>query len=281
MTGSPDAESLPAGTRLGRSALRVLDLETVTAFYRDVVGLDVIGTDAGVATLGVSSTPLLVLEETTDGSRSRNAAGLYHNAFRVPTRGALGDAVKRLREDGSLEGASDHRVSEALYSTDPEGNGVEIYRDYPREDWPTTDDGRVQMTTDSLDLDAVAAAATGERGLPSGSDIGHVHLEVTSLAAFQDCYASALGFSMRAEVPGANFVAAGGYHHHVGANTWHRRRDPAGGPGLAWFEIVVPDADVLASARERLVAGGFSVTEIAAGFEFTDPDGFRVRLRAA
>jgi catechol 2,3-dioxygenase len=259
----------------------VTELDPVRDFYRDVVGLEVRRTGAGTAALGVEDTTLLVLEEAVDGTRrTRNAAGLYHNAFRVPTQGALGDALARLREHGSLGGASDHGVSEALYSTDPEGNGVEIYRDHPPETWPTTDDGRVRMTTEPLDHDAVAASATGGARLPSGSDLGHVHLEVTSLAAFRECYVETIGFTMRATVPGAAFVAAGDYHHHVGANTWHQRRDPASGPGLEWFEIALPAADAR-GLRERLAASRFEIDETDAGFAITDPDGIRIRFRTA
>jgi catechol 2,3-dioxygenase len=296
MGRSTDAETLPADSTLGRSALRVQDRESVAEYYQTVVGLEELRSGADVTILGAGETPLLVLTEASTGEsrtpkasedRTQNAAGLYHNAFRVPTREHLGDALQRLREHDALEGAADHRVSEALYSSDPDGNGVEIYRDYPREDWPTTGDGRVAMTTDPLDLDGVAAAGGGGSCLPQGSDLGHVHLEVTSLAAFRDCYVDALGFGVSADLPGAAFVSAGGYHHHVGANVWHQRRERTGGPGLAWFEVVVPDADALASARDRLAASGFSIGEPADwfgstpadGFAVTDSDGIQIRLR--
>jgi catechol 2,3-dioxygenase len=283
-------DTLPADTTLGRCALRVTDLAAVSEFYRTVVGLDVLRSRDDLTILGAGGTPLLVLEETPEGeSRSPNAAGLYHNAFRVPSRGDLGDALRRLREHGALEGASDHRVSEALYSSDPEGNGVEIYRDYPREDWPTTDDGRVAMATDPLDHAAVAAAGAGASTIPTGTVLGHAHLEVNSLAAFRECYVDGLGFDVRADLPGAAFVSAGGYHHHVGANVWHQRRAPAAGPGLSWFEVVVPDSGALAGARDRVAAGGFQIDDPAEwfgsapddGFAVTDSDGIQVRLRTA
>lgn len=230
MTSSPNAETLPKETRIGRSALRVSDLAELTEFYRDVVGLRVLRRSEAVAVFGVDGTPLLVLE-SDEGSPERRQAetGLYHNAFRVPSRAALGDALRRLREHWHLDGAADHRVSEALYATDPEGNGVEIYRDFPHEEWSVTDDGRVRMGTDPLDLSDIDAVARGDDRVLPGTDVGHVHLEVSSLDAFRDFYVDALGFEVQADAPGATFVAAGGYHHHVGANVWNGRTKPAEG----------------------------------------------------
>lgn len=307
-SGGP-GEPLPAETHLGRTALRVGDLEETIEFYRTVVGLPILDRTGERATLGVDGRPMLVLE-TGGRDRKGDAAGLFHNAFRVPSRRALGDALGRVREHWHLDGASEHRVSEALYLSDPEGNGVEIYRDYPREDWPVAADGTVRMTTEPLDLDAVAAAAGGggdrtpgdgasEDGtpgdgapgdtVPAGTVLGHVHLEVTSLAAFREFYVGTLGFEERAQMTGASFVAAGGYHHHVGANVWNRKRDAAGGDGLAWFEVVVPGSDALAAVRERLETQGLSVTtgefegdgtEHDEGFAVSDPDGIELRLRA-
>ncbi|GAB7014302.1 VOC family protein [Halolamina salina] len=274
-------DSLPPGTRIGRTALRVDDLGETTAFYRDVVGLETLSESSSRAVLGVSDTPLLVLE--TDGevsSRPRESAGLYHNAFRVPSRAALGDALNRIRDRWELEGASDHRVSEALYLSDPEGNGVEIYRDFPRAEWPRGDDGRVQMGTDPLDLDAVASAAAGESGVPAGTDVGHVHLEVRSLEAFSSFFVDTVGFEQQTTVRGATFVSAGGYHHHLGANTWQRRSAPATGTGLAWFEVVLPDGDALEALRERLAASEYEPTAIDGALAVTGPDGIEVRFRA-
>jgi catechol 2,3-dioxygenase len=277
MTASSGAGLLPDGTRVGRSALRVADLDEVTAFYRDVVGLDVLDRSAGTATLGAGGTALLLV--AADEGAGAAGPGLYHNAFRVPSRAALGDALGRVRERWELDGASDHRVSEALYFADPEGNGVEVYRDFPRESWPATEDGRAGMATDPLDLPAVEAAAAGEDRVPAGTDLGHVHLEVSSLDAAREFYVDALGFALRDTYPGAMFVAAGGYHHHIGANVWNERTGPAEGRGLSWFEVVVPERG-LDAARERLAAHGYAPTETDDGIAVTDPDGLEVRLRA-
>jgi catechol 2,3-dioxygenase len=279
--------SLPDDTRIGRSALNVADLAVTKAFYRDVIGLEVLRSGEASVTMAVGDTTILVLQGPSPAARPETAAGLYHNAIRVPSRGALGDAIGRLRDTEALEGAADHGVSEAVYCRDPEDNGLEIYRDRPREAWPVGEDGRVQFTTEPLDIDALTGAATGDRRLPPGSDLGHVHLEVTDLPAFGTFFVDGLGLSIRAELPGATFVAAGEYHHHVGGNVWHRRSTPAGGASLAWFELVVPDVDALQTARDRLGTKGYSITEPdrwvgdapAAGFATTNRDAIPLRLR--
>lgn len=272
-------EPLPEETRIGRTALRVADRGATVEFYRRVVGLEVLTRDDRETVLGAGSTPLLVVIADDDDGRRPDGTGLYHNAFRVPTREALGDALKRVRERWTLSGSSDHGVSEALYLADPEGNGVEIYRDRPHEAWPVADDGRVRMGTDPLDLASLADDAAGDPRAPPGTDVGHVHLEVASLEAFRRFYVGTLGFDRRQSVPGAEFVAAGGYHHHVGANTWQRRSAPTRGRGLAWFEVVVPDDGALEAVRTRLAEAGVSISDDD-GLETTDPDDNAIRFRA-
>jgi len=271
---------LPQETYIGRTALCVNDLEELTRFYRDVIGLSVLRRSETSSVLGVENTPLLVLEGDEDAlGRHQSGAGLFHNAFRVPSRGALGDALARIREQWQLGGASDHGVSEALYLTDPEGNGIEIYRDYPQEDWPRADNGRIRMGTYPLDLSPVETAAAGESGLPGGTDVGHVHLEVSSLEAFSDFYVDTLGFEVQTELPAASFVSAGGYHHHIGANTWHHRKKPNDGRGLSWYEVVLPKPSALDAVRERLAANEVPVTEADDGLSVIDPDEIEVRFR--
>ncbi|WP_458189487.1 VOC family protein [Haladaptatus sp. NG-WS-4] len=280
MTTPSDTDTLPQGTRIGRTALRVNDLDELTGFYRDVVGLSVLDESETRSVLGVADTPLLVLEGDADApSRHRSDAGLYHTAFRVPSRAALGDALARIRDHWQLGGASDHWVSEALYLTDPEGNGIEIYRDFPRDDWPRSDDGRVRISTEPLDLDTIEAAATGTAQAPPGTDIGHIHLEVSSLDAFRDVYVDTLGFEVQTTVPAASFVSAGGYHHHIGANTWHHRTSPVSGRGLSWFEVVVPDQATLTNVQSRLESSAIPVTGTAGGLIVHDPDEIEVRIQ--
>ncbi|WP_396610755.1 VOC family protein [Haloferax sp. S1W] len=275
-----ETPTLTDATQLGRVALRVGSLDRVVPFYRDVVGLEVerygsraVHSDGG--------TPLVVLDEDPDAPpRPGSEAGLFHLAIRVPDRPALGDALARIRDGATLTGASDHLVSEALYLRDPEGNGVEIYRDRPREEWPLKDDGRVAMDTLPLDLESVLADARGEEVAPTGTDLGHVHLEVTDVDRAAEFYTDALGMNLRDDgYPNAAFVAAGGYHHHVGLNHWNGRSDPASDArGIEWFEVVVPDADTLTAVRESLQRRGHSVEETDGGLTLTDPDGIGVRL---
>ncbi|WP_152043315.1 VOC family protein [Salinigranum salinum] len=275
-----EANPLPNGTRIGRTALRVADLDELTEFYRAVVGLEVLRTGDTASVLGSDGTPLLVLEgEEALPARHRSRAGLYHNAFRVPSREALGDALARVRDRWHLGGASDHWVSEALYLTDPEGNGIEIYRDFPRDEWPITEEGRVRISTEPLDLTPIEAAATGDSTVPPGTDIGHVHLEVSSLEDFREFYVETLGFELQTSLPAASFVSAGGYHHHIGANTWHHRTTPNDGRGLAWVELVVPDTATLDAVRDRLATREIPIADRNEGIEVTGPDGITIRLQ--
>ena len=272
--------SLPAA-RVGRVALRVESLDRVLPFYRDVVGAAVDRTDDR-AVLHAGDEPLIVLEEAPDApERPPDAAGLFHLAIRVPDRGALGDALARVRDAGSLTGASDHLVSEALYLRDPEGNGVELYRDRPREEWPRPDDEGVSMDTLPLDLDALAADARDEAALPSGTDVGHVHLEVTDLDRSVAFYGDVLGLTIQVDsYDGASFLAAAGYHHHVGLNTWNGRSTSAGeSRGLAWFELLIPD-ESLALLRNHLTTREVAVQTTDGSPAVTDPDGVEVRLVA-
>ena len=315
MTHSPSP--LPETAQIGRTALTVSDLDLVTEFYRDVLGLDVIDHDGRddhggwdnhdkwddrderdgggpTATLGADGVPLLVLMEDEDApARQPAEAGLFHNAFRVPSRAALGDALGRIRDRWQLDGASDHGVSEALYLSDPEGNGIEVYRDRPAAEWPMAADGSVQMDTLPLDLDDVAADASGEPNAPSGTTVGHVHLEVSSLNRAREFYVETLGLNVRmAFRQSALFLAAGTYHHHLGVNTWQGRSQPKTGRGLAWFEFVVPDEPVLGDLRERLEAAGVLVSDGGGDWdegienqsgviECADPDGIVIRIRTS
>ncbi|WP_336136217.1 VOC family protein [Natronomonas amylolytica] len=280
MTTQTDPDVLPQETRIGRTALRVEDLDEMTGFYRDVVGLGVLRRSETSSVLGVADEPLLVLESAENtAERHSSAAGLFHNAFRVPSREALGDALARVRDHWQLGGASDHDVSEALYLTDPEGNGIEIYRDFPREEWPIDANGKVRMGTYPLDLEPLEAAATGDSDVPVGTDVGHVHLEVSSLEAFRDFHVDVVGFEVQTEMPAAVFVSAGGYHHHIGANTWNHRSGPASERGLSWFEVLLPGTGALEVLRTRLRDSQYTVTEIDDGISVMGPDDIEVRFR--
>ena len=274
-----DSDELPAESGVGRVALTVGDLGETVEFYDSVVGLTAHDMDDTRAVLGDGEQALLELHE--DGSapeRTRSAAGLFHTAFRVPSQAALGDALERLDDRWRLSGASDHLVSEALYCRDPEGNGVEIYRDRPRSAWAETADGEVRIATERLDTDAIRREATGEAAVPVGTDVGHVHLEVTDLAAARAFYADAIGLSVRRTDDGALFLAAGEYHHHVGVNVRNGRSAPASGRGLDWFELRVPTETAVAAARERLESGGYTIEAATDGVWVTGPDGIELHL---
>lgn len=275
----PALEALQAPFHIGTVTLRVTDLPGLTAFYRDSIGLGVIAETADAADLGIDGEVLVRLER--GATRSASAAGLFHLAILLPARADLADwlghaAAIRL----PLEGASDHLVSEALYLADPEGNGIEIYRDRPRADWPRRD-GAIRMATERLDLQALLAEARGGRyaGMPAGTRMGHIHLRVGDTAAAEAFYAGALGFELMVRYPGASFLASGGYHHHIAGNVWSSRgagpRQP-GEAGLAAFEIVADDATDLAMMRRRMLeAGG---RETATGAAIDDPWGNRLAL---
>jgi catechol 2,3-dioxygenase len=279
---STDA-AMPASAHVGRVGLAVNDLDAMVQFYADVVGLHVRSRDDDSATLGAGGDPLLVLRADPDApERGREEAGLFHTAFRLPARAALGDALNRVQDRWQLSGASNHLVSEALYLSDPEGNGVEIYWDRPREEWPVTDEGRVGMDTLPLELDGLRAVAAGDDAVPPDTDVGHVHLEVTNLGGAREFYVDGLGLGVRqAFGDAALFVAAGEYHHHVGLNTWNGRSGPASADsrGLDWFELVVPDEAALDTVRSRLIDQGAAVESTDGGLALSDADGIGLRLR--
>lgn len=276
---TPPRETLPAGTQIGRTALCVRDLDRIVEFYRTVLGFSVVSRDESTAQLGVGQTPLLVLRTDENARESEpSEAGLFHNAFRVPTRAALADALVRVRTHSQLSGASDHLTSEAIYLSDPEGNGIEIYRDRPRRSWPFDKDGLPTFGSEPLNLDDLMQVGTIDSTLPSKTDVGHVHLEVTDVENALEFYGDVLGFEVKERRSGVIFLAAGDYHHHLGANTWNGRREPASGNGLAWFEIVVPDRNAYEGVRERTVEHGLSVTEFENHIAVTDPDGIEIRI---
>jgi catechol 2,3-dioxygenase len=278
---------MPASTRLGRITLRVGDLDRLLPFYEDVLGF-VADRDGDTAVLSAGETPLVVLDGDPNApSRPPDATGLFHLAVRVPTRAELGDVLTRIdRSDESLTGASDHLVSEALYLRDPEGNGIEVYRDRPREAWRFTGGGdRVEMDTLRLDLDDLRSVATGAHAeqLSGETDLGHVHLEVSSLGESKAFYVDTLGLNVRTEsYQGALFVACGDYHHHVGLNTWNGRQASVGTHrGIEWFEFVVPDDGTIDALSDSLDSAAVEHHRDGTRLRVTDPDGIEVRVRSA
>lgn len=273
------APLLPDALRMGAVRLRVRDGARSVAFYRDVVGLTPLGTGAdGVLRLGAGGRPLVELEVAPGATpRPRGTTGLFHLAILVPDRTALAVVLRRLAAYRVPIGASDHLVSEALYFDDPDGNGIEIYRDRPRSDWRWQGKS-VAMATESLDLRRLLAEAPSlvpvEQPMPDATVMGHVHLNVADVEAARRFYVGQLGFAITTEAyPGALFVSAGGYHHHLGLNVWSSRRGgpaPEGSVGLVRYEIVLPSAE-LDAVRARLVAAGEPVDDLDNGFSVDDP----------
>ncbi len=238
---------LPQDTRIGTVQMRVGDLDREASFYEDVIGFALLAEDGATAAMGnEDGVPLLILHGAPGAPRRPpGTTGLFHVAFRLPSRAGLGAMIRRVRERGwGFDGFADHNVSEAAYLTDPEGNGLELYWDRARDVWHSVEGG-IFMTTEPLDVPGLLAAAPDPAPvLPGGTDVGHVHLRVSSLSVAEAFYVGRLGFEVTTRTyPGALFVAAGGYHHHVGLNVWGGEgapKPPDGALGLMSFDVVVP-----------------------------------------
>jgi catechol 2,3-dioxygenase len=288
------AAALPYGLttpmHIGQTALKVRDLAAMTAYYRGMLGLVEIRRDAGGVVLGAGGKPLLHLIHKPDAEiESPNTAGLFHVAYLMPSRADLARwLVHAAAIRVPVSGFADHSVSEAIYLTDPEGNGVEVYSDRPRESWQWNGEV-VTMGTRELDIDDIVALTDTGRDsyttAPDGLRIGHMHLKVGAIAAARDFYGAQLGLaSTRGERPDAAFLSSGRYHHHVAANIWNSQgagpRDAAT-TGLDWFSLVIADDAILAAQKTRLEAAGLTLRAIDGGVEATDPWGTAVRLLRA
>jgi catechol 2,3-dioxygenase len=278
--------SIDPGTSMGPVRLTVADLDRARDFYRDAIGLTELPSANGVVVMGAGEEPVVELVGDPDAPpRPRGTSGLFHLAILVPSRPDLARALQRVAEAGwHLSGASDHLVSEALYLSDPEGNGIELYRDRPRGEWPK-DDGNLQMATLPLDLEDLIREAGdgGEDTMPAGTRLGHVHLQVGDLKAAEDFYSGLLGFEVTVRsYPGALFVSAGGYHHHVGLNTWAGEGAPSpppGSRGLRWFEVLVASDAELEQIATRAEAANVTMKREDGGLLLADPSGNGVVLR--
>lgn len=291
---SEPSDRLDPATRLGAVTLRVADLDRAIGFYSGGAGLEVLGRDQDGATLGSRGVASLELRHRPDlGPAPRGSAGLYHTAILYEDRSDLAAALyaSGTATQGTFTGSADHLVSEAFYFEDPEGNGVELYWDRPRDRWRWTD-GSVAMDTLPLDPNAFIAqhhTAGGTPTAPMGAatTIGHVHLKVGDIATARDFYVSGLGFDVTTAMgSSALFTSAGGYHHHVGMNVWESRgagqRTQA--LGLERFTVVVPDGAALAEVATRLTAAGHTferATETGGALVVADPWGTSVAVIAA
>ncbi len=275
------SQSIHPGTLIGPVTIRVADASRSLRFYQEALGFRPVGHVAGLPALGApgmrDGAPVVVLKEVPGARPARHASGLYHFAVLLPGRPALARALRRLARAQVSIGQADHLVSEALYLSDPDGNGIEIYRDRPRDQWGW-DDGRVRMATDPLDLEDLLREAESEPdspdALPPGTRIGHVHLQVSDVQEAVQFYHGILGFDIVAAWQGAAFLSAGGYHHHIGLNSWGSRGAPPAPPGatgLESFVIKVPDTEEQSRLAERLREAGVPVEETDGVLRARDP----------
>jgi catechol 2,3-dioxygenase len=288
----PPGYRLPEATALGPVRLQVADLARSLSFYGEVLGLRVMRRRAGFAELGAEAgsgeaPALLGLHERRGVAPvpREGRLGLYHYALLVPDRAALGRFAAHLGRLGIRPGAADHLVSEALYLHDPDGLGIEVYADRPREVWKR-ENGQLLMDTRRLELEELVRAGNGQpwAGMPAGSTVGHVHLHVGDLEAASAFYHDGLGFDRTVwSYPGALFLSAGGYHHHVGVNTWAARAKRTGpdDAGLLEWELRLPSAGDAREALRSLDEAGYPVTPMDDGGTAKDPWDIALRIRTA
>jgi catechol 2,3-dioxygenase len=284
--GAPVGRPLPDALRLGPVRLQVRDLTTSLDYYTTVLGLRPRRSSDTTAALHASDDPEPLVELTerpeTVPLRANSRLGLYHFALLLPDRAALGRFLAHLTRTGTRLGASDHLVSEALYLHDPDGLGIEVYADRPRSEWRQVG-GQLVMATEPLDSASVLAAAHGEpwTGMPAGTTMGHVHLHVGDVDTASRFYHDALGLDRTVwSYPGALFLSAGGYHHHLGLNTWARGAPPASDRDARLLEwrIVLPTIDDARAAAARLASEGHEVEESDGSWRTADPWGTTLRL---
>lgn len=274
---------------IGYVHLRVSDLMKEIGFYKDLLGFQEVHRENATYYLsanGKGPYRILLTEDKKAPTRSPNSTGLFHLAIRVPNRKELAKTFLRLYENRyPFHGFADHGVSEALYMADPEGNGVEIYFDRPRDDWPY-ENGRLAMVTDPLDLDELVKELKDQRyewsGIHPQTDIGHIHLQVSDLGRARSFYHEALGLDVVQDTfPGALFMSAGGYHHHVGANVWSSRgAKPAeeNSLGLSAFGLHIPDEANKDNVLQQLDACGFAPQPMNGRVFVEDKDRIRIEL---
>lgn len=271
--------SIHPDTKLGYVHLTVSNLERAVSYYQQALGFQLHRRQNGEVYLGAGRDDLLCLSENPQARQVSGVSGLYHFAILTPSRLALARSLHHLIETKTpIGGFSDHLVSEAIYLSDPDGNGIEIYRDRPRSEWQYPDN-RLKMAVDPLDIDGLLAELDGQAeawaGLPPDTTIGHVHLHVSQLTQAETFYQQVIGFDLMVRYGGqASFLSAGGYHHHLGINTWAGVGAPTPPPdavGLRWFTVRLPDEEALQQVVNRAQAAGVAVTSQAEGLFLQDP----------
>ena len=286
MNEGQNQPSLPIApaTSVGCVTLGVADLNQMTRFYEQLIGLKILDRTASATELGVDNGPLVRLELRPNGQRYPRSTGLFHMALLLPSREDLGQWLKHLvTHNYRLDGAGEHLVSEALYLSDPEGNGIEMYRDRPRETWEYEANGRVKMDTLAVDLRALVADGSDApfTKLPGGTTMGHIHLQVNDVNQAVQFYRDDLGMDLMALMPSAGFLSAGGYHHHIGANMWNSRGSnppPPGSLGLIKYNLILPSGEALNQVVTRLDSLDYPVEAAESGVVVQDPSGNTVEF---
>ena len=279
-TETPTAAVLPATLRLGPTHLTVSDVDGSIAFYERSLGLQLHSRDGLTAAMGAGGEDLVVLTGRPGAALGGRHAGLYHFALLYDSREELARAITRLAASRTrIEGASDHGVSEAIYLRDPDDNGIELYVDRPRSEWPPPrrPGERIEISTIALDMQALMRTVEGEpvRELAGpGLRTGHLHLHVGDIQRALGFYRDVLGFEVMANIGSAAFVSAGGYHHHLGFNVWLgsdvKPRPPASA-GLRHWTVLLRTASEVDEVRARVQAAGLPTEEHAGGFVVRDP----------
>ena len=271
--------------RLGEVVLNVGHLKEMAGFYQEVIGLKLLEENERMVRLGVSGSDeaLLVLKKIDNAVVPEvPRIGLFHTAFLLPTRESLADVLLHLAKSGyPIDGTGDHAYSEALYLHDIEGNGIEIYADRPKAEWMRDSDGNLPMVTEQVDVDSLLQIATDEpfTGMPNGTIIGHVHLQVADADKAEQFYKEALGMKLTTAIPSARFFAAGDYHHHIGSNVWAGRNLELlqeNETGLAWFTIITPDKDAIITTLEEQ---GYDVKRFESTISVTDSNGIKIHFK--
>jgi catechol 2,3-dioxygenase len=288
-TGLSTGLPLPNSTTIRSVHLRVSDLARSLRFYRDMLGLEETSSHGATIVLSASGSTTPLLRLTEDGAaprRSVRAPGLFHLALLYPTRLDLAAAFRNLSgHRWPFQGFADHGVSEALYLADPDGNGIELYRDRPREQWPYRD-GELEMVTEPLDAGNLLSELPGtrntERLRSHGVTIGHIHLQVSDIGRTEQFYHETLGFDVvQRNFPGALFMSAGGYHHHIGANIWNSRGSAPmteGSLGLVEFGISLGKKESLNDLAARLRSSEHWIAETSSGYLVRDADHIRISI---
>jgi catechol 2,3-dioxygenase len=284
---SAQRATLPDSLRLGPVHLTVTDLERSIPFYESALGLQLARREGPEAALGAGGEDLLVLTEQPSARPAGRHAGLYHYALLYPSRGELARAAQRLiATQTPVSGASDHKISEAIYLPDPDGNGIELAADRSRDRWGDLGDPTALGGPEPLDMHSLMALVDGTdppARAPSDLRMGHVHLHVGDVEEALGFWRDLIGFEVMTRFPSAAFVAAGGYHHHLGLNTWRGEGAPPvpeDSVGMRHWTIVLESPDEVAAVRQRLAAGGAPVEDRPDGFLSRDPSNNAVVVRS-